>query len=88
MKSIIAAITVLLLNVNAYSTNWIDYKDKTYLGGYYAAVCNMCISGRYNNDGGRLWHCADDRAVTIQPVYQKGCAKAVWDAFIAKYPKN
>jgi len=86
MKKLILAI-LIALPISVQAENWIDYKDKTYLGGYYAAVCNVCINGRYNNDGGRLWHCADDRAVTIQPVYQRGCAKAVWDAFTAKYPK-
>ena len=77
---------MLILPISVQAGDWIDYKDKTYLGGYYAAVCNACISGRYNNDGGSLWHCSDDREVTISPVYQKGCAKNIWNAIIAKRP--
>ena len=84
MKKLIIAVA-LLLSTNVYSQNWIDFKDKTYVGGYYAAVCNVCIQGRYNDDSNGYWQCTDDREVTISPVYQKGCAKAVANAFFGKH---
>ena len=87
MKNLILAL-LIALPMSVQATDWIDYKHKTYLGGYYAAVCNACINGRYHNDTTNLWRCSDDREVTISPVYQKGCAKAVWDAFVAKRPTS
>ena len=56
--------------------NWKIFDGKTYLGGYYFAVCSYCLDGRYNNDNNGYWACTDS-----QQSYEKGCAEGIWDAF-------
>jgi len=84
MKYIIAFAIAMLVSSSAMAENWIDYKNKTYVGGYYAAVCNICIQGRYQNDTNNMWQCTDDRDATTYPTYPKGCAKAIFNAMFNK----
>jgi len=84
MKYIIAFAIAMLMSTTAVAQNWIDYENKTYLGGYYAAVCNVCIQSRYNNDTNNMWQCTDDKDITIQPTYSRGCAKAIFNAMLGK----
>ena len=67
---------LLLLTTSAQAEIWITYDNKSYLGGYYFAVCNICNSGSYNNDLG-YWACTD-----ADKVYEKGCAKGIWQAIM------
>jgi len=84
MKKLLA-ILLLVSATTVSAQEWENYKDKTYLGGYYFAVCKACLQGSYNDDNNGYWACtASKDDATIQPIYQKGCAKGIWDAFFNK----
>ena len=63
MKKILSVIVLLTLlavsNVQAQSWKSLFLQgDATRAGAVYAAVCQACYSGSYNNDRG-LWACTD-----------------------------
>ena len=85
MKTLIFILAMLLTSVS-YGESWIDFKHKTYVGGYYAAICTACIHGRYHNDNNGYWQCdGKERDIpTGMPEDTRSCIKGITDAFFGK----
>jgi len=85
MKNMIIALSLLLASNILIAQEWEDFDNKSYLGGYYFAVCKVCLQSSYNDDNNGYWACTESKDdVVIQPIYNRGCAKGIWDAFIGK----
>lgn len=76
MKKLLIGL-MLMIATSAYAEKWIMYDNKSYVGGYYFAVCTVCNAGTYNNDSG-YWACTSE-----SDTYKKGCAKGIWEAMKA-----
>jgi len=81
MKKVIA-IVLLLAATSLQAQTWTSLAlqgDATKPGAVYAAVCNACMDGSYNNDEG-YWACTD-----APQDGQTPCWDAIKQAVMDKY---
>ena len=80
MKRLFVIVLLTLLSVNiAQAETWKEFDNKTYLGGYYAVVCHVCLDGTYHDGDVRYWRCDDS-----QKPYTQGCAKGILNAILGR----
>ena len=58
-KILIVTALTLLIASSVQAQNWIEFENKTKGGAVYAALCNACLGGTYNNDNFGYWSCTD-----------------------------
>lgn len=70
---------LMMIVGNVQAQTWNEFENKTYLGGYYAAVCTACLDGTYHDGDVRYWRCDNS-----QIPYSQGCAKGILDAILGR----
>jgi len=82
MKVIASLVLALVLATSAQAQTWKSLAlegNATKAGAVYAAVCNACMDGDYNNDTG-YWACTD-----APNDGQTPCWDALKEAAVGKY---
>lgn len=80
MKKLFMIVLMVLLSVSlAQAETWKEFDNKTYVGGYYAAVCHFCLDGTYNDGDKRYWRCDNS-----EKPYTQGCAQGILNAVLGR----